>query len=373
MSPLEHPCIEQFCALGHLLTEAGFALEQDREATASLEQDVLARILAMLDVPQIYNPYRPEDHGINYPQHGYSVLLSIIERLSRYDASSLMAMPGPSLAGAAVSALGTSEQVRLFFEPYLSAPQHTFLAITEPGGGSDTANGSTILRRDGCGWRLSGHKVLVGGAKRANVGIIFAKIEGSDRRVLVMVHPQQFPNEIRVERLKTLGLAGADLTRIEIDDLPVSEDMLLGGNSRSLRDGFLAISAVFARHRPLVAAMALGTARGLLDLLQEAGADAIKLMPLRMRHEALLRRMTRIGAAYQAGQALAHHTSLFKMDAVELVDSVIEQTFELLGPSALLAGSAILKKCRDGRAFEYMEGTSNIHILQAYRAYVARH
>lgn len=373
MYPREHPCVEQFGTLGPLLSATGMALEDDRDAISPLMDHVLSKVLALIDVPSAFNGFRPEDHGIDYRSHDYSLLLAIIERLSRFDASGLMAMPGPSLAGAAVSAMGTDQQKRHFFTPYLTGTQPTFLAITEPSGGSDAANCETTLRRDGNVWRLKGRKVLIGGAKRAQTGLVFARLENTSRRVLVMVHPREHLERFQVERLPTVGLAGADLTEIVIDDVVVEDEMVIGTETRSLRDGFLAINTVFSRHRPLVAAMALGTAKGILDQMRDVGADKEGLVPLYLRHRALLGRMASIGAAFECGKATPQQTSQFKMDAVALVDAVAAHAFETLALSDLTQAPQLLKHIKDGRAFEYMEGSSHIHLLQAYRTYQPRH
>jgi diaminopimelate decarboxylase len=373
MNPLEHSAIEEFSRLGPLLCRTGLALDRDPGAYAPLVEDDLAKALALLDVPERFNGFKAADVGIDLPEARYPALLAIIERLARFDASSLMAMPGPSLAGAAVGILGTSAQQERFFGPYRQAPQFTFLAITEPSGGSDAANCATVLRRQSDHYVLNGHKILIGGAKRASVGLVFARFEDSNRRALVMVHPREAGEALAIERMATVGLAGADLTEIHIRDLAVTEDMLIGGAPSTLRDGFMAINAVFSRHRPLVAAMALGTARGLLDRMAALGAVGANFDPFALTHAALLQRMVRIGFDHVAGRTAPHQTSQFKLDAVALVDAVSAHIAHALPARELFADASLLKLIRDGRAFEYMEGSSHIHSLNAFRSYQPRH
>lgn len=108
--------------------------------------------------------------------------------------------------------------------------------------------------------------MLVGGAMRASAGLVFARYEQTHR--LVMVFPQGKTGALQRELLDTFGLAGASLTRLTMTNLHIKEDDILGLGRRGLQQGLNALSKVFERHRPMVAAMALGTTYGLLKALE---------------------------------------------------------------------------------------------------------
>ena len=152
-------------------------------------------------------------------------------------------------------------------------------------------------------------------------------------------------------------------------DTPVS---LFSERDMALLDEFRdAILGVFERHRPMVGAMALGTARGLVDLLERAGAPSEALVVYKLEHEALCRRMNRVAARYEQSCLRAHEASLFKLQAIQFVERVAHSVPSLVPPTVFISSSLLRKKYRDAFAFEYTEGTSNIHVLNAYRAYVA--
>ncbi|MGL6209187.1 MAG: acyl-CoA dehydrogenase family protein, partial [Paracoccaceae bacterium] len=91
---------------------------------------------------------------------------------------------------------------------------------------------------------------------------------------------------------------------------------------------------------------------------------------LDLGHKALLGQLAGVVAAYEGGRPRAHDISLIKMQAVAFADKVVERVYEVAGTS-LLTNATLRRHCRDAKAFEYMEGTSNIHALGAFRSYVA--
>lgn len=369
-SPFAHSSLEQLATLEPLFRQAGERLDSDPDAWGGLWSSPLVRALTTIGVPDVFNgfPLGATDLGIENCPYGLHV--AMVERLARFDVNSILSLPGPSLSGGAVLATGSREQVERFFRAYRSGPQGTFFAVTEPEAGSDASNGRTKVTRKNGGMVLNGTKMLVGGAKRAEIGLIFAQLEETGRTALIIIEPHRWAEHITIERLKTVGLRGADLCRITLTDFPVTDEMILGDGGRTLRDGFMAINGVFERNRPMVAALALGTGLGILDLLLDESELSEEFNDLRLSHAALLIQLARVVEAYERGRPKAHDISMVKMQAVAFADNVVERVFAQ-APRRLLRDTELRRRCRDAKAFEYMEGTSNIHVLNAYRAYTA--
>mgnify|MGYP006213682005 CR=1 FL=1 len=57
-------------------------------------------------------------------------------------------------------------------------------------------------------------------------------------------------------------------------------------------------------------------------------------------------------------------------EAVAFAEKVVEAAFEA-APAIMLADPELCRRARDVKAFEYMEGTTNIQTLNAYRSYTA--
>jgi len=370
-APFDHPALAQLEPLRPLFETTGGKLADDPAAWQDLWADPMVQALTMIGVPEAYNGFPLAQTSLGLETCPHDLHVALVERLARFDASCILALQGPSLAGGALAAVGTPEQQARFFSAYRSGPQGTFFAVTEPEVGSDASAGSTVLSPSGAGYVLNGTKMLIGNAARAQIGIVYARIEQGARSALVLIEPARVADHLTITRLPTTGMSGADLCRVEIRDLPVAPEDLIAAQSAqpSLRDGFMAINGVFERYRPVVAALALGNARGMLDRLTRHGQGAAFAGEFR-RHSALIAALAEVLADSMRGRPRGHRISEIKFQAVAFSDALAARITRD-APAAMLADPLLRRKMRDAKGFEYMEGTSNIHVLNAYRAYVA--
>ena len=358
--PLEH--VRALDRFAPLLADAADRLEADPEAWATLWQVPELRAIACLGLPEAITPAPFEAAGLGHacpPE----LHLAIIERLSRGAASALMSLPSSALPTRAVLTLGTEGQIADFFAPFRNGPAWTFFAVTEPKSGSDAGAAMATLANG----KLSGQKILIGGAAQARRGLVLARDEASaGRPVLVIVDRDMAGDTMRVTPLEQTGLAGAGLCRIEFDSVAVTDDAILARNSRI--PAMMALAAVFERHRPMVGAMSLGTARAILDLT--AAATERPCRSLLLQHAHLCREMTALGRAFGEGRTDIHAISQFKRQATALASNAVAESLAA-APGLVVESARLRRLIRDAGAFEYMEGTSNIHRLNGYRAYLA--
>jgi acyl-CoA dehydrogenase len=356
-----------------LFGEVGLALEANPAAWARLWEIPAMRAIAYIDVPSRFNPYPFSSAGLGCNACPYQDHLALIEYLSRFDASCLLALPGSSLCTRVITTLGNERQIEHFFRRFASTlmPHWTFFAVTEPGVGSDATRVGSGVTRGASGLRLNATKTLIGSAEWASVGIVLARMESTESLYLVIVELSHHRQQVTCERLASFGLAGAGLCRVVFRDLPITAEHVIGFERKSLRDGLPGLLRVLERHRPMVGAMALGTARGLITALERVGVPPDKLARYKLEHVALCRRMRDLGLRYEKGRLRGDEASLFKLHATRLAERVACSLPTLI-PSAEFVSSPLLrKKHRDAFAFEYMEGTSNMQLLNAFRQYVA--
>lgn len=372
MSPFEHPALTEIDEIAPLLHAIGARLEEDPTAWGALWENELMRALALIEVPEAYSEISDCGNRFGPGPMSYLQLLAVSERLARHDPNCILALPTPGMGGFAFSVLGNPEQTRMFFERYSKPrPKRNFFAITEPHVGSDATNGASVIMGAPEGLRLSAHKKIVGSIPQADLGLIFVKDRRSRSHKLVIAD-EPILARMKIGRLPMTGLRGADLGELQVEDLPIPEEAILGhGLNRGLRDGFYAMNEVFERYRPMVITMAAGVARGILDDLAECGVARRHLDHSFIRHAVLLERITQVGIAYQNGTQKVHETSRLKLEAIGFLDEVVQLAFAKMPSSDITQHARLLKRCRDARAFEYMEGTTNIHILQAFRSYAA--
>lgn len=372
-APFNHVVLDRLASLRLLFERTGEKLEDDPESWSDLWADATVRALTTIGVPAEFNGFPLAETELGIVDCPRSLHVALIQRLAQFDASCVLALPGPSLSGGAVLATGSDTQIARFFRAYRDGPQTTFFAVTEPDVGSDASRGSTVLRKDDRGrLTLSGKKMLVGGVARAAIGLVFARMEPSKQAVLVMIEPNAVAKHVSITRLSTSGLCGADLCTFEMHDILITQDMLLGSarsGKTSLRDGFMAINSVFEQNRPVVAALALGNARGMLDRLERAGLGS-RFEDAVLRYTALTNRLASVVTGSGKNRPRSHQISEIKFQAVAFSDALIER-IAAEAPHAMLSDALLRRKMRDAKAFEYMEGTSNIHVLNAFRSYMA--
>jgi diaminopimelate decarboxylase len=356
-----------------LFAEVGLALETNPAAWARLWEVPALRAIAYIDVPPRFNPYPFSSAGLGYDACPYHVHLALIEYLCRFDASCLLALPGPSLCTRVLLTLGTEAQIENFFVRFSSAttPHWAFFAVTEPDVGSDATTVQARLSRGAGGRYLNATKTLIGSVQHASVGLMLARVECTQGLCLVIVEPTRHREKVTCERLPLFGLAGAGLCRVVIRELPITDDQVIGAERKSLRDGLPGLLRVLERHRPMVGAMALGAARGLVSALERAGVSARTLAIYKLEHAALCRRMHDLAVRYEESRLRGDEASLFKMHATQFAERVARSIPMLIPSAAYVASPLLRKKYRDVFAFEYMEGTSNMQLLNAYRQYVA--
>ncbi|MCG7626764.1 acyl-CoA dehydrogenase family protein [Epibacterium sp. MM17-32] len=370
-APFDHPALERLEDLRTLFETTGGKLAEDPDAWRDLWADPLVKALTMIGVPEAYNGFPLAETSLGLERCPHDLHVALVERLARFDAGCILALQGPSLAGGALEAVGTPAQQERFFSAYRSGPQGTFFAVTEPDVGSDASAGATVLETSGAGYVLRGSKMLIGNVARARIGIVYARFATSGRSALVLIEPEKVADHLTITRLPTTGMSGADLCRLDIHDVPVGHEDLVAAQSEkpSLRDGFMAINGVFERYRPVVAALALGNARGMLDRLSQHGQASAFAGEYRT-HSALIAALAEICADGLRGRSRGHRISEVKFQAVAFSDALAARIARD-APAAMLTDPLLRRKIRDAKGFEYMEGTSNIHMLNAYRTYVA--
>ena len=102
---------------------------------------------------------------------GRTVRMVVLGEESAYwDRGMGVATPGAGFPSGAVNATGTPEQKERFLGPFrnLTDPHWASFALTEPGGGSDTAAFRTRATRTDRGYVLNGAKCFIGNAARAD-------------------------------------------------------------------------------------------------------------------------------------------------------------------------------------------------------------
>ncbi|MEE6261666.1 acyl-CoA dehydrogenase family protein [Plantactinospora sonchi] len=304
---------------------------------------------------------------------GTSLAQAVVwERFSYADPNVLLASPGPALSSDAIHALADAAQADRWFSRLADRPDHTFFAVTEPAKGSAATELTTTLRPDpdGDGWLLDGEKCYVGNGARAQVGLVFCRRAPGPWGIEAVIVDAASPG-FSAELLPSVGLRGARISRMRFRDVRIPRQNLLGQHLRPTQRGLHGARQVFYRARPGIAAMALGCAQAVCDHLRRqglrGGAGGDRLSTVEDRVAAIRRLNHRTAADIDHGLVDPHRIAAAKAGAARVAEDATLLAAELLGPASLLDDPWLEKVYRDVRAFEFMEGAGNVHLLSVFQ------
>jgi alkylation response protein AidB-like acyl-CoA dehydrogenase len=245
-------------------------------------------------------------------------------------------------------------------------------ALTEAGAGSDPARLRTIAQQREGDWVLTGSKTWVSNGGIAGAYIVFALTdpEVGARSMTAFVVPAETPGLSVGGRQKTLGLRGASITRLYLEDCRVPEANVLGAPGMGYRIALETLD--FGRIG--VSAIALGGAERALDVAARFATERVQFgVPIAQKQaiqayladgatqlaaaECLMRR-----AAWLVDQGKPHtrEAAMAKLFASRMAAEVTDQAVQIHGGIGFMQDYPVERYYRDARALELVEGTSQI-------------
>ncbi|MEU3771925.1 acyl-CoA dehydrogenase family protein [Streptomyces sp. NPDC032472] len=348
------------------LRAAARELDRHPDGSTLYPKTALLDRLATLQIPREYAPDPLILDGEEFH------LLSATERVvfheeaaAHGDASLLLAAPGSLTAGMLVASLGDGAQQERFFTSLQSSPTWTFLAMTEPQGGSDATALRTTLEAapDGEGFLLNGTKRFIGNAHRARTGVVTVRTGPGPLGIRCALVDTAAPG-FTASPLATLGMRGV-LGSMAFEQVRVPAEDLLGSHLPPTRRGMWGWLHSFNLLRCVAAALAVGLARATHDYLAGHVAPA-RLGPLAARIHRVRALTHEAARAVDADPATAVLPAAAKTAAASLAEAVTAGALELLGPGARLDHPLLDKWARDAHGFDPMEGTAHIQALTVF-------
>jgi len=349
-------------AQGYLVPEAAKTERAGTDFPASALQEMARHGLLGLDVPAEYG-------GQGLDTLSCSVILE--ELAAGWFSSTIFAM---NLATGPLLAAGSAEQKRKYLGGICNGTVIPAFALTEPAGGSDAANITTRVTRDGDGYVLRGQKIFISNAHRADVIIVFARSQADAPRgkgiSIVLVEKGTQGLQIG-QRFETIGHTSNPIWEVVFDDCRVPKENLIGGEG----EGFSYIQKDFAKIRAAYGSRCVGVAQAAMDYaLQYAverkqfGQTVASFQGIRFK---VAEMVTRIEAARQlsyraAAMADAGHpeapvaASMAKIFASRVAVEATGEAMQMMGGHGLLKMHPIERMYREAKLFEIGDGTSEV-------------
>jgi alkylation response protein AidB-like acyl-CoA dehydrogenase len=249
--------------------------------------------------------------------------------------------------------------------------------LTEPDAGSDVARGlRTTARRDGDSWVLNGQKKWIGNASFADLIIIWARDEETDR-VLGFVVEKDTAGFTAVDLEDKIALRAVQNALITLEDVRVPEENRLQ-EAHSFRD----TANVLRMTRAGVAWSAVGCARGAYEHALRYAMDRTqfgkKIVEFQLVQDLLVRMLSNITASAALcarlsqlqgeGRMTDEHASMAKAFSTVRMRETVGWARELMGGNGILLENNVGRYVADAEAIYSYEGTREVNTLIVGRA-----
>lgn len=348
------------------------------ERAGAIDDSIFGKLAAMgflgMRVPEAFG-------GVAFDAATY---LTVLEELAWGDAALALSVAihcGP--VSSMVLARGTDAQKQTWLPALASGERLGAFALSEPDFGSDAASIETRAERRGGGWILNGVKRWVTNGSRAGMVIVLART-GPGSVGAFLIDPSS-PGYRVGRREKTLGLRASETVPVELHDLAVGDDGLLGEEeSAGLHHALEALDI----GRAGIAAQAVGIGRAAMEhavayalerrqfgqRLADFGATRAKMAEMHRRLEAAralaLRAAEAIdgpahGATRTGPDGVTARAAVAKLVASEAATWVADEAVQIFGGYGYMKEYPVEKLLRDAKGTEIYEGTNEImrHVI----------
>ena len=339
------------------------AIDAEGRFPAALVRDLASRGLLGLTIPR-------ESGGGGRDYVSYALAIEALAHASAVVA--VIAAVNTSLVAEPLAAFGSEAQKQTWLRRLATGESLGAFALSEEQAGSDAANQQTTARLDGGGYVLNGRKVWVANADAADVAIVFAATQPGTRPsgIGAFVVPLDTPGIRKVSSDDSLGVRGLGCVDLELRDVRVSSDALLGGRT----DGFQVAMWALDGGRVAIAAQALGVGRAALDAAIAhakrheafgqpiANYQAIQWMLADSATELDAARMLMLKAADARSRTdrPTLEAAMAKLAASEAAHRAADRAMQILASHGYRRGSLVERLFRDVRATEIYQGTSEV-------------
>ncbi|MDG2049492.1 MAG: acyl-CoA dehydrogenase family protein [Myxococcota bacterium] len=245
------------------------------------------------------------------------------------------------------------------------------LAITEPSGGSDVANMSTVARREGSHWIIDGTKTFITGGLKASYYVVGARTGGHGLKGISLFFVESnAPGFSRESVGPKMGWWSSDTATLHFDHCLVEESRLMGQEG----EGFIAIMENFNFERLGLAASMLGMAKCCLEqsiayaqqretfgrpLIQHQ-AIRHKIADMSSKLDAMESYIYQICWLIEAGEKTVADIAKLKLFCSRELEYVANEAMQILGGAAYLRGNPVERIYRETKVMSIGGGSQEI-------------
>ena len=243
-------------------------------------------------------------------------------------------------------------------------------ALSEPGAGSNPAEMTTVARREGDEYVITGEKQWITNGERGEVCIVFAKTDPDDpSSVTQFLVPKSAGIEVG-EKEHKLGLRASDTTGLKFDGVRVPVENRLTEEGRGLSAAF----HVLTGGRIAIAAQAVGLSQAALDEAVSYANEREQFGGPISDLQAIRHKLADMATDVHASRLLVHEAarradagadprvaaSMAKYFASETAVDVCNEAVQVHGGYGYTTDFPVERFYRDAKILTIYEGTSEI-------------
>ncbi|MDX9741925.1 MAG: acyl-CoA dehydrogenase family protein [Gammaproteobacteria bacterium] len=337
-----------------------------KEATGGesvLDHADLSRINAKAQALGLWGMDAPEEFGGTDLPHVAVTAVNMV--LGRSITAYTFPPDSPNLRMLMVTA--NEAQRERYLAPYVRGETVSAMGISEPGAGADPRRMKTRAVRTDEGWRISGTKIWISKADKADFTIVMALTSAPNAErpeMSAFLVDQGLPGITVSSPIRMIG--GSYTYEVAYDDVVVPEGALLGEEGT----GFGPMQARLATRRLEIAAWCIGAAERALDMLMSHVKERVTFgVPLSDRQavqwwiadgaagiRACRLMAFEIAWRLDRGEDVSTLVSMIKVQATDMATQVIDNAMQAFGamgtskemPLHLLAARVRLMRIYDG-------------------------
>jgi alkylation response protein AidB-like acyl-CoA dehydrogenase len=331
--------------------------------------DGLAELdLTGLTVPESYG-------GFDADQVTYSV---VNERLARGDLSVATALSVHCLATACIRNFGTESHHEEWLPQMADGRPVGAFALSEPGAGSNPAEMTTEVRKEGDEYVIDGKKQWITNGERSGVVILFAKTDREDPNSVTQFLVPKDTDGVEVGKKEDkLGLRASDTTTLLFEGARIPEENRL----TEVGDGLKAAFSILTGGRIAIASQAVGVAQAALEAAIDYAEEREQFGKPISEHQAIAHKLAEMQTDVQAARLLTRDAaekneedvdpmaaSMAKYFASEAAVDVANEAVQVHGGYGYTKDFDVERYYRDAKITTIYEGTSEIQ-----KEVIARH
>jgi alkylation response protein AidB-like acyl-CoA dehydrogenase len=332
--------------------------------------------------------------GLNIPEEyggtpvDYTTFAVIFEELSR-GWMALAGIIGTHLVLADVLVrYGTEEQKRRFLPRMAKGEPRGGICLSEPNAGTDLQSISTVARRDGDTYRVTGSKMWVTNGRYAQLFLLLAKTDpgaSPPHRGMSAFVVEKGAAGLSVGRdIDKLGYKTVETTELHFDNFPVPADSLIGGVEGL---GFKHVMTGLEAERINVAARGLGLSRAAFDEairyaqqrvtfgkpIAQHQAIQIKLADMATKIEASRLLIYSAAAKKDRGERCDVEAGMAKLFATDTAAEVTLEAMKVMGGNGYSKDFTVERLYRDAPLVVIGGGTNELQRLIIARGLLERY